>query len=242
MEDFETNNFSKFDWQMGGNSPWIITGSSPHEGLYSAKSGDINDNQTSELSVSMDVSSPDTISFWKKVSCEQHQSGSPDWYDNLEFLIDGNSKDKWDGIDINWSKAEYVVPTGTHVFKWVYQKDGSVSDGDDCAYLDFIIFPPSIKVVNSINENTRMESALSCYPNPSHGISDISFSLNVPSNVSLKLFDLSGKLVENLLEKQNKKEGAYNVLVNMAKYPAGVYYLSLITDKENLTKKIVVIK
>ena len=81
MEDFETNNFSKFAWQQGGDAPWTITGTAPYEGLYSAKSGNINDNQSSELSVSMDVSLQDTISFWKKVSCEAHPG-----YTDYDFL------------------------------------------------------------------------------------------------------------------------------------------------------------
>ncbi|MBN2663579.1 MAG: T9SS type A sorting domain-containing protein, partial [Bacteroidales bacterium] len=30
---------------------------------------------------------------------------------------------------------------GAHTFTWAYEKDGSVTSGDDCVYLDNIIFP-----------------------------------------------------------------------------------------------------
>jgi hypothetical protein len=243
MEDFETNDFTKFDWQMGGNTPWIITGTAPYEGLYSAKSGDIDDGQTSELYVTLDVSSQDTISFWKKVSCEEYTgSGTTTWYDYMEFLIDGNSKDRWDGEDVNWSKAQYVVTPGAHVFKWIFQKDGSVSSGDDCAFLDYIIFPPAIKVEASIDEIADNNASLMCSPNPANGISHISFSINESENISLNLIDVTGKIVEKIIDNQNKKEGEYNILINMAKYPAGMYYLSLNTVNNVITEKIIIIK
>ncbi len=243
MEDFETNDFTKFDWQMGGNTPWIITSTAPYEGLYSAKSGDITDGQSSELFVTMDVSSQDTISFWKKVSCEEYTgSGTTTWYDYMEFLIDGNSKDRWDGINTNWSKAQYVVTPGAHVFKWIYKKDGSVSNGDDCAYLDYIIFPPAIKVEASINEISHNNSSLTCSPNPANGISHISFLIDQSENVSLNLIDVNGKIVAKIINNTSKTAGVYNILVNMAKYPAGIYYLSLNTGKNITTEKIVIIK
>jgi hypothetical protein len=94
----------------------------------------------------------------------------------------------------------------------------------------------------NIDENTNNTSGLSCNPNPANGFSHISFNLNKSTDVSLKLIDLNGKVVENIINNQNKKEGEYNVLINMAKYAAGVYYLSLTTDKERLTEKIVIIK
>jgi len=90
MEDFETGDFTRFEWQTGGDVPWVITNVSPYEGIYCAKSGAISDNQTSQLMVTMNVSTNDTISFWKKVSCEQ--SNWPGyWYDYLEFNMDNYS-------------------------------------------------------------------------------------------------------------------------------------------------------
>ena len=157
-------------------------------------------------------------------------------------MIDGTEKGRWDGVNTVWSKAEYVVPAGAHIFKWVYEKDGNVSDGDDCAYLDFIMFPPSIKVVVNIEENSKNASGLSCNPNPANGLSHISFNLNTSSVVSLKLIDINGKIVENFIDNQSRKEGEYNMLINMAKYTAGVYYITLTTGNERFTEKIVIIK
>lgn len=134
IEDFETGNFTQFDWQTGGTQPWLISDVTPYEGLYCAKSGDINDNQESWISLTYDVYSPENISFWYRVSSEAN-------YDYLTFYIDNVSIDSWAGI-VPWTQASYPVTAGTHTFKWRYNKDVSVSTGEDAAFIDYIVFPP----------------------------------------------------------------------------------------------------
>ncbi len=235
MEDFETHNFTKFDWQNGGDVPWIITGTAPYEGLYSAKSGLITDGQSSILSIAMDVSTHDTLSFWQKTSSELN-------YDYLSFSIDGVLQNQWSGVNNAWSKSAYQVSTGHHEYKWEYKKDGSLSGGDDCGYLDFIIFPPSIKVEASVNEIAKNNASLLCSPNPANGMSHISFNLNKAGVISLSLIDINGRLVEKIIDNQSKNQGEYDILMNMGKYTAGVYYLSLSTESGMFSQKIVVIK
>jgi PKD repeat protein len=134
IEDFETGNFLQFDWQTGGTLPWLITNASPYEGTYCARSGDINDSQESWLSLTYDVYSPENITFWYRVSSEAN-------YDFLTFYIDNVSMGSWSGT-VPWSLATYPVTAGTHTFKWRYNKDVSVSTGEDAAFIDYITFPP----------------------------------------------------------------------------------------------------
>ncbi len=245
MEDFETGNFSKFEWQSSGDAPWILLSAAAYEGVYSAKSGIITDGQGSDLFITMDVTVDDTISFMKKVSCEQgvdNGGGSYSWYDNLVFTIDGITQGQWDGVNTVWTKAQYPVAAGHRTFRWSYQKDGSVSAGDDAAYLDYIFFPPSIKVNAAVDENTMNATALTCSPNPSNGMSHISFTLKESTNMSLGLYDMNGKLIETFINNQSKPQGTYNLFINMAKYAAGVYYLSLNTTSEKFSKKLIIIK
>ena len=244
MEDFETGDFTKFEWQSGGNVPWSITNIAPYEGVFSAKSGTITHGQSSELFVTMQITVPDTISFWKKVSCEQgsNYSGSYYWYDYLEFLIDGVTVERWDGENPDFSKSFYPVTSGIHTFKWVYSKDGSVSGGQDCAWLDYIVFPPSIKVINAINENKENNADFNFYPNPANSFTNINFTISEPSNISLKMYDMNGRLVDAILEKNFKQQGTYNILVNTGKYQSGIYTFEFISDIEKITKKIIIIK
>ncbi len=134
VEDFESGTFEMFEWELTGDAEWQITSSNPYEGDYAAKSGTITDNQVSSLSINVEVSTDDQISFFYKVSSE---SG----YDYLNFYIDGVLKDEWSG-EIGWTEAVYDVTAGNHTFKWEYSKDFSVSSGSDCAWVDYILFPP----------------------------------------------------------------------------------------------------
>ena len=141
-EDFETANYTKFNWIQGGNAPWTITNTNPYDGTYSAKSGVIGNNKTTSLSILINVTSIDTVSFYKKVSCEDASPNLP-IYDYLEFFIDNTSMGKWDGEE-TWSKSAYAVATGVHTLKWVYKKNSYGVAGSDCAWLDNIKFPVGI--------------------------------------------------------------------------------------------------
>ncbi|MEI7980208.1 MAG: C25 family cysteine peptidase [Bacteroidota bacterium] len=133
LEDFESGGFNQFPWTQGGNQPWTISNVEPYEGVYSAKSGTITHSQKSDLSLQMDITNPDSISFYLKTSSE---SG----YDYLKFFIDATSVGQWAG-ETPWTRVSFPVTAGNHTFKWEYMKDGSVSSGSDCSWIDYVVFP-----------------------------------------------------------------------------------------------------
>ncbi len=134
MEDWETGDFSKFDWHQDGNQPWQINNQYPYDGFYDAKSGAIQDEEHSDLYISYEVMENDSISFWRKVSSE-------DGYDFLKFYIDGTVVDQWSGTSQGWRYQSYAVTPGVHEFRWSYEKDFSASSGADCGWVDDIILP-----------------------------------------------------------------------------------------------------
>jgi subtilisin family serine protease len=136
LEDWETGNFASYPWTFGGNAPWTITSVDPYEGVYSAKSGVITHNQTTDLIVQLHVASADNISFFRRVSSEAN-------FDYLRFFIDGVQQAQWAG-EVAWSQVSFPVSAGLRTFTWRYYKDGSVSSGSDCSWVDYIVFPPII--------------------------------------------------------------------------------------------------
>lgn len=137
VEDFETGDFSAFPWEFEGDADWQIVSDNVHQGSFSAQNMDIGDSQDATLKVTLDVPIDDSISFYKKVSCED---GSSNNWDYLIFTIDGVEKGRWDG-EVDWSKEQYAVSAGQHTFAWTYHKDYTVSSGSDCAWLDYIVMP-----------------------------------------------------------------------------------------------------
>jgi hypothetical protein len=133
VEDWETGDMTQYGWQTGGTANWAISQQNPYEGSYCIKSGDVNDNQSTWLSLDYDVFANDSVSFWFKVSSESS-------YDYLRFYIDNTEQGAWSG-EVGWQKAEYAITAGTHTLKWEYDKDVSVSSGGDCGWVDFIVLP-----------------------------------------------------------------------------------------------------
>jgi hypothetical protein len=135
VEDFETGDFDKYNWQLAGNVPWAITNQYPYQGLYSAKSGDITHSQSSELKITYEVMVDDSIIFTRKVSSEAS--------DKLKFYIGTELIGEWSGTTEGWRREAYLVTPGTKTFKWVYIKNGSNDGGSDMAWLDNIHLPSS---------------------------------------------------------------------------------------------------
>ncbi len=133
LEDWETGDFSKYDWVAGGTLPWQVISLYPYEGYYHARSGAIGDNATSELRISYDVLANDTIKFYKKISSEPN-------FDKLKFFINNVEIESWSGSE-SWTHEKFPVTPGYRTFKWVYQKDYSGVAGADCAWIDYIELP-----------------------------------------------------------------------------------------------------
>jgi len=136
LENFETGDFSTFNWTFGGNQPWGITIVSPYEGTFSARSGAISHSQNSQMILQYEVGMNDSISFFLRVSSEAN-------YDFLRFFINGVQMGQWSGT-VPWQRVAYPVSAGMRTFEWRYVKDGSVSTGSDCAWVDYIVFPPML--------------------------------------------------------------------------------------------------
>jgi hypothetical protein len=70
------------------------------------------------------------------------QVSSEDSYDVVRFYIDGSEKTQMSG-GRPWESFGFDVSgDGTHEIKWVYSKDGSVSNGSDCAWVDNVVWTP----------------------------------------------------------------------------------------------------
>jgi len=136
VEDWETGDMSQFPWITGGSSDWSVSNQNPHEGSFCVKSGSLDDNQSNYLSLQFEVIGPDSLSFWYRISSE---SG----YDFLTFYIDDVEQSSWSG-EMDWERVSYLIQVGTHTFKWQYSKDESFTSGDDCAWVDFIVFPVAV--------------------------------------------------------------------------------------------------
>lgn len=223
-EDFESNTFTEFNWNNSSSSNWITTTESPYEGIYCSKSGVISDNSSTDLTIVMNISSAEEISFMKKVSSEAS-------YDFLSFYIDNVLQSQWSGT-IDWSPETFAVTTGIHTFKWSYSKDESASAGSDAAWLDYILFPPSIAIDDaSIEENELI--SMDVYPNPVRDELTI-MTGNDQAKFTIDIKDLQGRIVYSNTLVANGK-----LMVNTSSFANGMYMVEASNGISTMQRKII---
>jgi len=218
-EDYETGDFTNYAWVNDPVYPWLIDNLNTYEGINSSKSGYVPDGEVSHLDINIDVTAAGDISFFKFVSSEQD-------YDFLQFYIDGSKQGEWSGIDNAWSFVSFPITLGNHDLGWEYDKDGGVSDGQDCAWIDYIVFPPMYIAPSSVVES---KINFELFPNPTMGIFNLTF--NDIINHEVEIYDNLGKLIE-------KMEGQKGVSsFDIKKYAAGTYTIKVLP--EGVTYQIV---
>lgn len=128
-EDFdlgEAVDATDYEWTTEGDAAWFPQTVTKSDGEDAAQSGIIGHNQSSSLEVP--VTGPATVSFrWKTDS----EAGK----DYLNFFIDGQFQNRISGKS-DWALRSYTVGSGTHILKWTYTKDYSVSVGTDAGWVD----------------------------------------------------------------------------------------------------------
>lgn len=155
-EPFETTDFSNLPWQHPNLHPWVIDSLNPHEGLFCARSAPIGHSLQSVLALDVDILADDTLSFDYNLS-----SDPKDW---LHFLVDGRRRAYWSG-NTGWQHYSRPITAGHHRLEWVYQKDNSDSQHDDCARIDNLQLP--LALWQQPSGTPRADSLLALPPSPS---------------------------------------------------------------------------
>jgi len=79
------------------------------------------------------------------------------------------------------------------------------------------------------------------FPNPFNPSTTISYSIAVPSHVTLKIYNLLGQEVETLIDHQ-LGAGSYKVVFDASRYATGVYFYQLKADQSVSVKKMLLLK
>lgn len=100
------------------------------------------------------------------------------------------------------------------------------------------IAPTDVETTSSIVNNFSLEQN---YPNPFNPSTVIKYSIAVAGNVTLKIFDLLGREVAQLVNKYHEI-GNFSVNFDASKLSAGVYIYTLSFGRFSQSKKLMVIK
>ena len=112
----------------------------------SAKSGLIFNNQSCSIQATVSATTTKTLKFYWKVSSETN-------FDYLKFYVDGTVQYQVSG-NVDWQQKSYTLLPGTHVLRWAYAKDVSISSGSDCGWVD------KVELVNPGSGGNNLANAL----------------------------------------------------------------------------------
>ena len=127
-------------------------------------------------------------------------------------------------FDINYHPVSQILCAGTH--------------GRSMFEISLADIPIGISNTSEIADRFSLGQN---YPNPFNPSTQIKFSIPKADYVRLKVFDISGREVAVLVNK-NLPKGEYTYDFNGANYPSGVYFYTLKTEKFTSTKKMILVK
>ncbi|KAA3610699.1 MAG: T9SS C-terminal target domain-containing protein [Calditrichaeota bacterium] len=145
------------------------------------------------------------------------------------------------------------VQTAKGVANWSDHKiftteEGSMiavfSDGNDIRAKK--IHPDgSLGTVTTIADNSLIKlsgfNLYQNYPNPFNPKTVIRYYLTRASNVELTVYDLSGKEIKTIVNTK-QASGDYKIVFNAENFSSGVYFYTLKTDNQTLSRKMILLK
>ena len=149
-------------------------------------------------------------------------------------------------IGKRWSKIGYVNGKGTSNIEQNYSfRDVKVLNGRYEYRLKQIDLDGKHEYTRSVQIQVgRSKTRLTLNPNPFNPTTKISYYIPEKTEIEIKLFDILGKEVATIQNKELKEEGEYDVHFNSTNYnlTSGVYFIKLKTNFEVITGKIVLMK
>ncbi|MEO0095698.1 MAG: T9SS type A sorting domain-containing protein [candidate division WOR-3 bacterium] len=151
--------------------------------------------------------------------------------------------DYWGGCDtipVDINPAQDVLPVTTMVngypcYLWIFWQTDRISDLD--------IYGSYITIFSDIHESGAkpQNSILKCIPNPATDKCYIRYSLNKTGRVKLTMYDIKGRLVQEM-HNEIKSPGTYYEKVDITSLNNGVYFIKLRTEESFTIEKVVVLK
>ena len=131
-------------------------------------------------------------------------------------------------------------PTGTILHETImpFEKEG---DGDLAGNWTLLPSLDELCGQSAVRDNLESFLSLECSPNPFNPLSTLQFDLSVSGYVSLKIYDLSGRAVATLLDRQ-LESGSHSVSFDGSSLASGIYLAALRSGESKAIKRMLLIK
>ena len=100
-------------------------------------------------------------------------------------------------------------------------------------------------IIGSLNEADLIPETFSLnnpYPNPFNPIVNIDFDVPNSDLVSIKIYDVKGRLIEELINDQLFEPGHHSIIWNARNNASGIYFVKFMGGQTKVIKKITLLK
>ncbi|MDP4237261.1 MAG: YCF48-related protein [Bacteroidota bacterium] len=124
-----------------------------------------------------------------------------------------------------WTKQESGVTTDLNAVNFVDSLTGTAVGSDG------VILHTINGGYSWVNPTQRDSLIIQTYPNPATQAINFQYSLPLPQNVSLSLYDIAGRSVAIVLNDSFQSQGDHVLPLNLTSFPNGTYYYRFESEK-----------
>ena len=238
---------------LEGNTPVLGTGTWSTNG--NATITDINDPnpEVTNLDVgdniftweiansTCETSSDDVIINYENVVADFDATPETQTWPNSTVFIENNSADTYISYHWEFGNGDALIQNEyLEYFEYSYFDYGFGTytitltvTGDNCDAST----EQTITILDEVNIKTTENSLLQIFPNPSNGIFTINFNSQIQNltNSQIVIANINGQVIY----KSNINSKTINT-IDLSNYPSGIYILKLISEDENIYRKIII--
>jgi hypothetical protein len=145
-------------------------------------------------------------------------------------------------VSTDWAKIGFVSSNRNKTYSY---NDNNLNSGTYEYRLKQIDYNGNFEYFNLnsvvVISNPKKVKLSQNYPNPFNPVTSISFEIPQNEFVSLKVYDMLGKEVSDLIS-ENKNAGYYTIEFNGNNLPSGIYFYKLSAGTFSEIKKMILIK
>jgi len=151
---------------------------------------------------------------------------------SISALLDVPTTGGWQ----NWqylTVSDIYIPAGTHTFQTRF-----FFGGFNFSYMDFVL---TASDVNEMGNQPISYDLQQNYPNPFNPTTTIAYSIKETGNVEIKIYDVLGREVVELLNKE-MSAGLHQIDFKSENLPSGIYYYTLKVNSFAASRKMILLK
>jgi hypothetical protein len=121
------------------------------------------------------------------------------------------------------------------------QRPDPAESGPDIGAFENVLGNQPTNIDEALNQFSKSCTVMQNYPNPFNNVTHIKYQLYKDTRVCIKILNALGQEVESIID-EKKKAGHYSISWDASNNASGLYFISLKTDENYKTRKMLLIR